>query len=147
MTKSKYSLLFSISVFLVLIWMAWEATRFQKIASYFPLYIALFAIVLIVINLIMQIKDMIKNTDDEEKLTMQMTIPVIKYILWFVGYLVLMLFVGFLIGTVIFLFLFLVIESRIKLFTSIFIVAVTIAAVIHLGRVMDLKWPTGMIGF
>lgn len=146
MTKSQYSLMFSVGVLLVMIWMAWEASSFVKIASYFPLYIALFAIVLILVDLTNQIIKMSRKKDSEKKVSKKTAGSVFRYILWFVGYLLLMLLIGFLIGTSIFLFLFLMIESKMKIAKVLMIIALTIMAIMIFGYVMDLRWPIGVFG-
>lgn len=146
MTKTTLSIAFSIGLFFVLIWMAWEAASFQQLASYFPLYISLFAIVLIVIDTITQIRKAKKKKDGEEdKINKNMTASVIKYILWFTGYLVIMLLIGFLMGTSIFLILFLMLETKYKIIKTIIITALTIMIIIILGYVMGLEWPAGII--
>ncbi|SFB01449.1 Tripartite tricarboxylate transporter TctB family protein [Lentibacillus halodurans] len=147
MTKSALSIAFSAGLFLVLIWMAWEAANFQELASYFPFYISLIAIVLIVVDLITQLRKVRKKeVDDKDEISKKETGAVIKYILWFVGYLLMMLLIGFLIGTSVFLLLFLLLETKLKLIKAVPITALTIAVILLLGRIMSLEWPSGMIG-
>ena len=148
MTKPKLSIAFSTAILLVLIWMAWEAANFQELASYFPLYISLFAIVLVSIDLIKQIRNLVVSDSDGEnsEINRKEALAVVKYILWFFGYFILIITIGFLVGTTVFLLLFLILETKFKIVKAVITTAITLAVILALGEIMGLRWIVGIFG-
>ncbi|MCM3714191.1 tripartite tricarboxylate transporter TctB family protein [Alkalihalobacillus oceani] len=138
--KQTLSLVFSALMLLLFGYMAIEATNFQSLAKYFPLTIAIFAILVCLIDLLLQLKRRSKTTD----VSSTTSLKVLIYIGWIVGYLVLIFFLGFIVGTAVFLFAFLYIETGFKIVKAAVTMGITIAVIFLFGRVIGLYWPSGM---
>ena len=144
MSKSAYSMLFSVCILFLFSWTAWQAAGFKKLASYFPLYISLIAIVLAVIQVIIEIRKYKANTAHEEQEQSGFG-NVIQYIAWFVGYSVVIFILGFIIATGVFLVLFLKLETKYSWLKTALSTAVTIILLLLFGELMNLYWPTGLL--
>jgi hypothetical protein len=144
--KEKYSLIFSVFVFALFSWMAWEATGFAELARFFPLYISIAGAVLTLADIVLRIIKLNRNINKKTEAVHDAPLSVLKYIIWIIGYLVLMYLLGFLVATTIFLFAFLYIESGFKLIKTFLSVTITMVAIISFGNLMTLFWPKGLLG-
>jgi bacteriorhodopsin len=132
------------------LWTAWEALGFAKLAQFFPLYVSLVAITLIIVQLYLGIKSKISGSssasDAEEVNVLRERMPAyLVYIGWFLGYILLVYLIGFLVATGIFLFAFLIKESKMSLIQTITGVVITLGFIIFFGRVMHMYWPEGIL--
>lgn len=143
MSKEKYSLIFSVAVFFLFCWLAWEARNFAKLASMFPMYIAIVAAVLSLIDIVIKLIK-IKDSQKDEKPVHENPLLAVKYILWIIGCLVLIYLFGFLIGTAIFLFGFLIIETKFGILKASVSVVITVGALMLFAEMMTLYWPEGL---
>jgi hypothetical protein len=146
MNKERYSLIFSIAVFLLFCLMAWEARGFAELARFFPLYISIGGAVLALADIVFKIIKLTSNKNQKSEIVHDKPLSVIKYIIWIIGYLVLISLVGFIAATAIFLFAFLLIEAGFKLIKAFISVAVAIVGIISFGNYMTLFWPKGLLG-
>lgn len=145
MNKHLYSIAFSCFVFILFVWMAWEAASFQKLASYFPFYISLVGILVCLVDIFLQIKRYrIQRTTRTETLT-KYNIDTVKYILWIASFPILILLIGFIPGTVVFLFAFFTFETKWKLLRTCISIAIVIVVLVSLGNIMNFYWPSGWL--
>ncbi|MCL7745499.1 tripartite tricarboxylate transporter TctB family protein [Halalkalibacter alkaliphilus] len=145
MKKSHASLLFLVLVFCLFLWMMIQAQTFQETASYFPFYIALLAGILTVVATIKQIVTLKKAKDEE--LFHENFMNVLKYVGWIVSYIVLIYVVGFVPASMIYLFVFLLLEARMSILKCLLSTGATAVVIIAMSRFMDLKWPSSLLTF
>lgn len=143
--QMKISLVFSILLLFIFCWTAYEALQFAELARYFPLYVSVLGITLVVIELISSIVKNIKNPGNKTEFHPQLK-EAFKYILWIVSFLLLIYIVGFKIATAIFLLSFLILESKFKLVKALLSVAAVIFFLIIFGDYyMNLNWPDNLL--
>ncbi len=128
------------------IFAAIEATQFKELASYFPLYLSLVAIVLMVIEIIRQVINLKKGNEEERA---ELLHPHIGAALIYSGililYAVMVYVIGMVLASVIYVFAFLYFIAKTKLWKAILITAILIGAVIGFADLMNLYWPKSLI--
>ncbi len=129
-----------IAVFSYLIF---EASGFQDLARYFPYTIAIGALILAVIDLILQLKDYRKKSEDGE--VDQLPIKSFIYIGWIIGYMLLIVSFGFISATIIFLGSFLWLETKFKLWKILISIGIVIGLLYVISTFMNIQWPTGWL--
>lgn len=149
MNNQRYVLLFSIGLFLFFGWMAWEAASFTEKARYFPYYISITATVLTFFNVLINIRvllkqkaqaaEVIREQEDEE-----ISEPVLRYILWVVGFIVVIILIGFLPATVLFLLTFLYIETGYGILKAFVGTAAALTFILLFSSYMTIYWPSGI---
>jgi hypothetical protein len=144
--KEKCSLLFSVCLFALFCWMAWEAMGFAELARFFPLYISIGGAALTLVDIILRIIKLNANKNTKSEPVHEHPLSVLKYVIWIIGFLFLIYLLGFLIATTIFLFSFLYIESKFKVVKAFLSVTIAMVAIISFGNVMTLHWPKGLLG-
>lgn len=146
MNKQLGSIIFSFVLLIVFILMAIEATSFAKLAKFFPLYIAIGAIVITSISILLQLKGYRKDRVQEERASKEENLATFKYILWILGFVVAIYVLGFVIATVIFLIAFQLLESKHKVLPTLGSTAVVIGLLYGFTSLMNLYWPKGLLG-
>jgi hypothetical protein len=144
MNKSSATLMFYLFLFVFFGWMAVEARRFQETASYFPLSIASVASILVIVAAVKQIVSIRKGEKSEpfhEKFHF-----VLKYMLWVIGYVILIYLVGFILASVIYVSLFLFLEAKISFLKIICVTATMVVFIIVISHWLELTWPSNVLG-
>jgi TRAP-type C4-dicarboxylate transport system permease small subunit len=137
--KLSFPLAFSVFLLLIFIFMIYQALEFQILARYFPLTIASLGAVLLVVEIIFQLKNKETTKKNEE-----INSNTLKYLAWIVGYMILIFIIGFILATIVFLFAFFKTESGYSLIKNIITTAVVIGVIFILEYFLNLNWPTGL---
>lgn len=148
MSKDLKSILFTGFLFIVFLLMALEANSFSDKAKFFPFFVALMASLLSLLSIILQTITLIQKRQKESKAVDEAASDikeVFKYLLWVIGYIVTIYFIGFIFATTLFLLLFLKIESKFKWVPTIFSTGIVIGILLLLERLLNLYWPLGII--
>jgi len=129
-------------------WAAWEARSFAELAQFFPNYIVLFAIPLLLFELVREIKSRRSNPQGNgSTVEFRERIPATLASLgWFFGYFLIIYLVGFFVATGVFIFMFLVVEAKISWWQSLFAAGITVVITKLLGDVLSLDWPQSLMG-
>src|SRR5690625_2805108 len=139
-------LLYTLFMLGIFTYTAIGATEFKKNAMYFPLYISILAIILLVIDLIRQFRRFKKPLEkDEPEYLHPDTMGVFKYSLVLAFYAVLIYLIGFLLASIIYLFGFLYFIARMRLMYTIITVTVVVVFIVSFGNTMNLVWPKSLI--
>lgn len=139
MSKGVLSIVFSFSILLLFILMAIEAHGFQKLARYFPFYISLCGVVLASVLVFI---DLTKLRKTKERI---INFIAIKYIVYIVAYFAAIMIVGFMAATVLFLLVFLLVESKFKIWSAVLSVAITLGFLNLFGYYLNLEWYSGIL--
>lgn len=158
MTKSKLSILFSFFFLIIFVYMAWASTGYNPLAKYFPLFLSILGAVLAFVSVVKDFKEAkVMNTNIEEKQDNKSQeqawdIPIThdfkvaaKNFLWVLFYFVLIMIIGFILATIIFLVAFLKIRTDFNWIKIILSIGITIGLLFLLAEIMYLKWPSGML--
>ncbi len=147
---NKYQIGFVVALLGLFSWASWEAMGFSQLARFFPLYVSIAAIILSVIQLIIEVRlGIIKQSSDAEidgrEATLVKRLPeTIKYLGWFFGYFVLIYLIGIMAATVVFLFSFLLLEAKMRWFHIVIGVMSTVFIINLFGSTMNLHWPKSL---
>lgn len=143
--QAKISLIFSFLLLMIFCWTTYEALQFAELARYFPLYVSVVGIILVLIELISSILKNKKLQNDKTEFHPQLQ-RAFKYILWIVSFLLVIFIAGFKIATVIFLLTFLTLESGFKLTKAVIaVVAVMFFLIVFGDYYMSLNWPKNLL--
>ncbi|SFB10295.1 Tripartite tricarboxylate transporter TctB family protein [Lentibacillus halodurans] len=145
MSKEVKSILFTAFLFILFCLMALEANTFTDKAKFFPFFVAIGAAFIAFVSVILQTFEHVKKTKEEEEEAVEMK-KMLKYIFWFVGYGVLIYVLGFMPATILFLLVFLLVESKFRVMTTILSTALVVGVLILFANVMNLYWPAGVLG-
>lgn len=145
MRQQKLSLSFSIFIFIIFCFAAWKSLSFAELARFFPLYISVAGAVLTLVHIIISSINIVRNKQDEKSGKLEELGSVFKYIVWVIGYIILIFVIGFLPATVVFLFAFLLKESKFGIIKTVIGVALTMSIILLFSNLMNLYWPTGII--
>jgi len=142
MTLKAYSVIFAALLISLFIWAAVEAASFQRLASYFPLYISIFGAILNTYILILELKA--RSNSKELNETSGGPKEYILYMSWFTGYFVAIYLVGMVAASMLFLFFFLRYESKQSLLFT--IISMTLVALLLIGfsHMMNLNYPKSL---
>lgn len=146
MNKALANILFTAFIFLLFTFAWVEATTFSRLAQFFPLYISIAGSIVSLVYLIKTIIDYRKETTAEERHEHVLILLPFRYIGWVIGYLIMMYIFGFLISTSIFLFVFLIFESKMKIIESMVSVAIVLFVVSYLSAAINIAWPSSLLG-
>lgn len=146
MNKSIANIIFTAFIFILFTYATIEALTFSRLAQFFPLYISGAGAVLSFLFLIKVIIDHIKNADPEERAERILILKPLKYIGWILAYLLLIYVFGMLIATTVFLFVFLIFESKMKVLPSVLAVGVMLVLITYLSAAINIAWPTSLLG-
>ncbi len=144
LNKKTTSLIFSIMLFLILCVAAWKSLDFRKTAMYFPLTISLLGISLLSIDIMRNILHLYKDNNNREPFHNNLR-ALFKYTLIILCYFPIVYLLGIKIGTLIYLFLFLMYITRlgfVKAIVSAFFVTVALNI---FGSVFNLQWPSSLL--
>jgi flagellar biosynthesis protein FlhB len=159
MTKSTLSLIFTVVLFILFCSMAWVASGFQALASYFPLYLSVIGIFLTLANLIAESRKLLHHNthaaqEEDHQNDVAWDIPVTQSFktaatnfLWVLCFFAFIFLFGFMIATALFLISFLKKRTDFNWTKIAMAVFLTIGLLTVLGDAMDLKFPAGIIGF
>lgn len=156
MTKSKLSILFSVILLLLFSCMAWTATGYQPLASYFPLYLSIIGSMLAIINIVVEYRKQYasntKESEEEQQDSMAFDLPVTHKFkaaainfLWVMVFFALIFLFGFMLAAAIFLIAFFKTRTDYNWFKIGLSVVLTIGVLVLLGDTMGLKFPEGMV--
>ena len=87
-----------------------------------------------------------KETSAEERAEYIQILKPLRYIAWVLAYLLLIYVFGFIIATAVFLFVFLIYESRMKVMQSLLSMAITLVVVTYLSAAINIEWPASLLG-
>lgn len=146
MNKALANILFTGFIFLLFTFAWVEAMTFSRLAQFFPLYISIAGSILSLVYLIKTIIDYRKETSSEERKEHVLILMPFRYIGWVIGYLIMMYIFGFLISTSVFLLVFLIFESKMKVIESMISVAIVLVVVSYLSAAINIAWPSSLIG-
>lgn len=146
MNKALANILFTGFIFLLFTFAWVEAMTFSRLAQFFPLYISMAGSILSLAYLIKTIIDYRKETSSEERKEHVLILMPFRYIGWVIGYLIMMYIFGFLISTSVFLLVFLIFESKMKVIESMISVAIVLVVVSYLSAAINIAWPSSLIG-
>ena len=143
MNKAIAQLGFTILLFFLFIYSAIEATSFKQLAKYFPLYISIIAAILLLIEIIRQIIKLKENKEKGEQFHPNLK-GAFKYTLYLIVYVLLVYLIGFVLASIIYVFVFLYFIAKMRLISSIITVAVLVGLMIMFGDAMNLYWPKSL---
>jgi len=146
MSKDIANIIFSAFLFLLFTLAMVEALTFSQLAQFFPLYISIAGSALSLIYLITQLITFYKQKAAQGE---QIKLPILKplrYIGWVLGYLLLIYIGGLLLATAIFLFIFLIFESKMTFLQTSISVIVVLVGVSVLSSALNIYWPTNILG-
>lgn len=147
MNKSLANIIFTAFIFILFTAAALESLTFSRLAQFFPLYISIAGSVLSLIYLIKIIIEHVKQSSPEERHEQLQILKPLRYIGWILGYLLLIYVFGMLIATAVFLFVFLILESKMKVLSSVLSVAVMLVLITYLSAAINIAWPSSLLGF
>lgn len=146
MNKALGNILFTGLMFLLFTFAWIEALTFTRLAQFFPLYISLAGSTLSLVYFLKTLVEYKKETTAEERAEHILILRPLRYIAWVIGYLLLIYVFGFLISTAVFLFVFLIYESRMKVMGSLLSMAITLVVVTYLSAAINIEWPVSLLG-
>lgn len=147
MNKNIANIFFTAFIFALFALAALEALTFSRLAQFFPLYISGAGAILSLIYLIKIIIEHIKGTSPEDRHEQLEILKPLRYIAWIIGYLLMIYVFGMLIATAVFLFIFLIAESKMKVLSSVLSVAVMLVLITYLSAAINIAWPSSLLGF
>lgn len=143
-SKEKLSIVFSLLVISLFSWAALEAQQFRELARFFPFYIAIMGALVVLADLVIQIRRLFQNKRKAQPLHENLP-ATLKYLLIIISFLVSIYIFGIFVGTAIYLFCFLYFETKFGLVKSIIAVAIVTAFIMIFGDVMNLYWPKSLL--
>ena len=143
MNKAIVQLTFTTFLFFFFIYTAVEATSFKQTAKYFPLYISIVAIVILLIEIIRQVIKLRETKQKGEQFHPNMK-GAMKYILFLIVYAVLVYLIGIVLASAIYVFVFLYYIAKMRLINTIITVGILVALLMTFEDVMNLYWPTSV---
>ncbi|WP_176555724.1 tripartite tricarboxylate transporter TctB family protein [Virgibacillus ndiopensis] len=146
MSKEIKSILFTTFLFIVFCLMAFEANTFADKAKFFPFFVAIGAAFLAFVSIVLQTIEIVRSNKENSIDDVGEIKKVLKYVLWAVGYIALIYFIGFMLATIVFLLVFLLIESKFRIITTVLSTALVVVGLMLFGNVLNLYWPTGLLG-
>lgn len=144
MNKEKSNILFIAILCFFFGWAAWEAYNFAELASFFPFYVSLFGLLIGVIQLIISVVKLGRKTSSDQTEEDVNILGSLKYMGWVIGYIVLIIVIGFLPATVVFLAAFLFIVSKMKWYKIILSIVLTLTVIALISNMLTIYWPTGI---
>lgn len=145
MNKNLLDLVFTGFLFVIFSLAAVGALEFSRLAQFFPLYVSVAGAVFSGIYLLKQLIQFLRTRTEEEREIISFTKP-LRYIAWFLGYIGLIYVSGLLVATAVFLFTFLIVESKMTVLkTSLSVVAV-LGLVSIVSSLLGIYWPQNILG-
>lgn len=144
MNKAVVQLVFTLLVFLVFVYAAYEAQNFKRLARYFPYYVSIISAGLIFIELIRQIIFFKKEYNKGELLHEDMR-GVFKYTFLLTLYILLAYIIGIIPASFVYVTLFLILIAKMKPWKALLLVIILLTLLIIFARVMVLYWPKSLI--
>lgn len=146
-SKQKVNFIFTLFLAITFIYCAIEAMKFSEKAQFFPLYISILAIILVLIELIMTSVSTFKR-----KYTSQPLHPHLKKVIFYLGLILLLLglirIIGFKIGSTIFVTFFLWLLADFKWVKAIVAGIIVFLCLEFFGDYyMNLYWPQNLMGW
>ncbi|MDV2886592.1 tripartite tricarboxylate transporter TctB family protein [Alkalihalophilus pseudofirmus] len=146
MSRLLASTLFSFFLFVFFVLFALEAATFSRLAQFFPYYISITGAVLSFIYTTIQMRELIKQRESKEELmTLKIKRP-LKYLVWLIGYVVLVYIAGIIVASVLFLAAFLYVESRFSVIKTVMSISVVVTGLMLFSNFMNLYWPNNLLG-
>lgn len=142
MNKELLNIFFTAFLVFVFAYAAVDALTFSRLAQFFPLYISSAGALLTSIYLVFTI---IQYKKSKGYTPFSFRKP-LRYIAWFLGFLLTIYVFGLMISTILFLSLFLIIESKMSAIKSMISVGVTIGALLAASHLLGIYWPTNLLG-
>ncbi|WP_010531848.1 tripartite tricarboxylate transporter TctB family protein [Lentibacillus jeotgali] len=147
MSKEVKSILFTFFLFIIFCYMGWEANSFSDKAKFFPFFVAIGAAVLSFVSLVLQSIDLfLRKQKNEHTEDIGEIKRVLQYVLWVVGYIALIYVVGLILATILFLLVFLLVESKFRFVTTVFSTVLVIGGLFLISNILNLYWPSGLLG-
>lgn len=147
MDRKLGSILFTICLMLVFSYTAWEASSFNRLAQFFPYYLSIIAAFCCFISGLTQIIVLIKERKKGQSKDILQFLAPLRYIGWIFGYVLLIYLVGLMVATGIYLMLFLIIESKIKVWKSLATTVFVLIALSVFSGYLNLYWPSNIMGW
>lgn len=144
MNKAVVQLVFTIFIFLVFVYTAYEAQDFKKLARYYPLYVSIASAGLIFLEIIRQLVSFKKEYNKRELLHEDMR-GVFKYTFLLTLYILLAYIIGIIPASFIYVTLFLILVAKMKPWKALLLVIILLVLLIIFARVMVLYWPKSLI--
>lgn len=142
-------LIFTFFVGAVFIGAAILSFAFPESARRFPLTVTILSALFVVIQ-ILKLYLNTKQEDTKEDASNQKTVlsqgkKIAPYIIWILGFYLLIYIVGFVIASGIFVFAFLLTQAKLRWYFALISAAIVVAGILFLGDLLSLKWPFGLI--
>ena len=148
--RNNLSLGFGILIMVLFLITGIAGTGFQRLAMYFPVTVSSLGFVLSAIFVFLNIRQKIKNpavvTSENETEEKEYFIGSVRYLAWFVGYIVLIYIAGILIATSLFLGAFLFFEAKMRWWGILISVVAALVVLNVISSVMRLYWPQSLLG-
>ncbi|WP_059103066.1 hypothetical protein [Shouchella shacheensis] len=145
MNKDILNVLFTGFLFVLFSLAALSALEFSRLAQFFPLYVSVAGAAFSGIYFVMQLICYLRIRDEEGKNFFFFGKP-FRYIAWFLGYLVLIYLSGLLVATTVFLFTFLILESKVTFLKTSFSVAAVLGMLSIASSLLGIYWPQNVLG-
>lgn len=149
--RNYLSLGFGILVMVLFLVTGIVGTGFQRLAMYFPVTVSGLGFLLSAIYVGLHIRTLRKNptvvTDESKAEEKEFFFGSVRYLAWFVGYIVLIYVAGILISTAVFLGTFLLFEAKMRWWGALISIVSAIVILNIISSVMNLYWPQSLLGF
>lgn len=142
MIRKVYSIVFVIFLILLFSVAAYEALSFQRLASYFPLYISLIGAGLSIYVLYFETRNL--KHDSERQIEPSSTMSYFSYIAWMLFFVACIYLVGLPIASGIFLLLFLRYEAHQSYISIVISVLGVVGVLIGFAELMNLNYPRSL---
>lgn len=144
MKKDLLNIWFTVFLLLLFGTAAISALEFSRLAQFFPLYVSgagtAFCGIYLILLIVRYKRD---NCAEEERISF---LKPLTYIGWIVGYIGLIYLAGMLIATTVFLFAFLLLESKMTWIRSALSVVCVLLLISAASALLGVYWPTNLLG-
>ena len=119
---------------------------FPESARRFPLVVSVISALFVVIQLVkVWLKKDSSDASENPKTVLSQGRKIIPYIIWILGFYLVIFLVGFVIASGIFVFSFLLTQAKLRWYMALLATVLVVAAILFLGDLLSLKWPLGII--
>lgn len=155
MIKTKVSILLSAMFFVVFATLFILSIQFSPRAMYFPFFVSLLGTIVALCNTILEYlkyREAKANNEEEEPIENEYdtpmfynTIDAVKNFQWIIYYLIFIFLVGFIVGTALFLLIFLKFKTNFNWIKILLSIVITLVFILYAAKLMQLEWPGGIL--
>lgn len=148
--RNNLSLGFGILIMILFLITGISSTAFQRLAMYFPVTVSILGFILTGTYNALQIRNRIKTpvvfSDENKNEEKDYFVGSLRYLAWFVGYIVLIYIAGILISTAVFLGAFLWFEAKMRWWGVLISIFSSLVVLNIISATMKLHWPRNVLG-